>query len=143
MPVLTGQDREGDDNGLDFWQHQITNCGDDSGCKDRAWINTSGAFFLSIEFQDTGFLLYRFNKASFGTMPRRNDFLIEMQAIAQGVVVSRDGSKSLRTTSVRRPSAGPAGRIFATVSRVDPTDSLLTTFSLTPASSQLSLSAKT
>jgi hypothetical protein len=84
-------DREGDDNGLDFWQHQITNCGDDSGCKDRARINTSGAFFLSIEFQDTGFLLYRFNKASFGTMPRRNDFLIEMQAIAQGVVVGQPG----------------------------------------------------
>lgn len=84
-------DREGDDNGLDFWQHQITNCGDDSGCKDRARINTSGAFFLSIEFQDTGFLLYRFNKASFGTMPRRNDFLIEMQAIAQGVVVGAPG----------------------------------------------------
>lgn len=84
-------DREADDNGLDFWEHQITNCGDDSGCRERARINTSGAFFLSIEFQGTGYLLYRFNKASFGTMPRRNDFIIEMQAIAQGVVVGQSG----------------------------------------------------
>lgn len=84
-------DREADDNGLDFWEHQITNCGDDSGCHERARINTSGAFFLSIEFQETGYLLYRFNKASFGTMPRRNDFMVEMQAIAQGVVVGQVG----------------------------------------------------
>ena len=84
-------DREADDNGLDFWEHQITNCGDDSGCRERARINTSGAFFLSIEFQETGFLLYRFNKVSFATMPRRNDFIVEMQAIGQGVVVGQAG----------------------------------------------------
>jgi hypothetical protein len=84
-------DREADDSGLDFWEHQITNCGDDSGCRERARVNTSGAFFLSIEFQETGYLLYRFNKASFGTMPRRNDFIVEMQLIAQGVVVGQTG----------------------------------------------------
>jgi hypothetical protein len=84
-------DREADDNGLDFWEHQISNCGDNSGCRERARINTSGAFFLSIEFQETGFLLYRFNKVSFATMPRRNDFIVEMQAIGQGVVVGQVG----------------------------------------------------
>jgi len=36
-------------------------------------------------------MLYLFNKASFGTMPRRNDFLVRMQAAAQGVVVGQDG----------------------------------------------------
>lgn len=84
-------DREADDSGLDFWEHQISTCGDDAGCRERARINTSGAFFLSIEFQDTGYLLYRFNKAAFGTMPRRNDFLIEMQAAARGVIVNAPG----------------------------------------------------
>ena len=84
-------DREADDSGLDFWEHQISNCGDDSGCRERARINTSGAFFLSIEFQETGYLLYRFHKSSFATMPRRNDFIVEMQAIAQGVVVGQTG----------------------------------------------------
>jgi hypothetical protein len=84
-------DREGDDNGLDFWKQQIAGCGNDAACRERARINTSGAFFLSIEFQDTGYLLYRMNKASFGSMPRRNDFLVEMQAVAQGVVVNSPG----------------------------------------------------
>lgn len=84
-------DREADDNGLDFWEQQILNCGDDSRCREGARTNTSGAFFLSIEFHETGYLLYRFHKASFGTMPRRNDFLIDMQAIARGVVVGQAG----------------------------------------------------
>src|SRR5215471_11621582 len=84
-------DREGDDQGLDFWKQQIAGCGNDAPCRERARINTSGAFFLSIEFQDTGYLLYRMNKASFGSMPRRNDFLVEMQAVAQGVVVNSPG----------------------------------------------------
>ena len=84
-------DREGDDSGLDFWQQQIKSCGDDAACRERARINTSGAFFLSIEFRDTGYLLYRMNKASFGAMPRRNDFLVEMQSVARGVVVNATG----------------------------------------------------
>ena len=84
-------DREADDSGLDFWERQITYCGTNADCIMAARVNTSGAFFLSIEFQETGFLLYRFNKASFNAMPRRNDFLVEMQAIAQGVVVGVTG----------------------------------------------------
>ena len=84
-------DREADDSGLDFWRGQISRCDNVADCIERARINTSGAFFLSIEFQETGYLLYRFNKASFGTMPRRNDFLVEMQATARGVVVGQPG----------------------------------------------------
>ena len=84
-------DREADDSGLDFWKNEITTCADDSACRERARINTSGAFFLSIEFQDTGFLVYRFNKASFNSMPRRNDFLVEVQSTARGVVVGQAG----------------------------------------------------
>jgi hypothetical protein len=57
----------------------------------RSRVNTSGAFFLSIEFQRTGYTLYLFHKASYGTMPRRNAFLVDMQAAAQGVVVGQDG----------------------------------------------------
>jgi len=84
-------DREGDDTGLDFWEQQIKNCGSNTACRDVARINTSGAFFLSIEFRDTGYLLYRFNKESFGSMPRRNDFMVEMQSVAKGVIVNAPG----------------------------------------------------
>jgi len=44
--------REPDTSGLSFWANQMTNCGaaDLTVCR----INVSGAFFLSIEFQQTG-----------------------------------------------------------------------------------------
>jgi hypothetical protein len=83
--------READDSGHQFWSGEIAKCGGDAACVQRARVNTSGAFFLSIEFQETGYMLYLFNKASYGAMPRRNQFLVDMQAAAQGVVVGRDG----------------------------------------------------
>lgn len=95
-------DREGDDSGLDFWEQQIKNCGANAACREVARINTSGAFFLSIEFRDTGYLLYRFNKESFGAMPRRNDFMVEMQSIAQGVIVNSPGWEQKLEDNKRR-----------------------------------------
>ena len=83
--------READDSGLGFWSSQIANCKGDAACVSRSRVNTSGAFFLSIESQETGFLVYRFNKASFGLMPRRNAFLVWMQKAAQGLVVGQAG----------------------------------------------------
>src|SRR5215210_5854248 len=81
--------READDSGLGYWSNEIATCNGDAGCLSARRVNTSGAFFLSIEFQETGYMLYLFNKASFGTMPRRNDFLVRMQAAAQGLVVGQ------------------------------------------------------
>jgi hypothetical protein len=83
--------READDSGQQFWSGEIAKCSGDAACVQRARVNTSGAFFLSIEFQETGYMLYRFNKASYGVMPRRNQFLVDMQAAAAGVVVGREG----------------------------------------------------
>ncbi|HWW74972.1 MAG TPA: DUF4214 domain-containing protein, partial [Pyrinomonadaceae bacterium] len=83
--------READDSGHQFWSGEIAKCNGDAACVQRARVNTSGAFFLSIEFQETGYMLYRFNKASYGVMPRRNQFLVDMQAAAAGVVVGRTG----------------------------------------------------
>ena len=94
--------READDNGLDFWRAGIAACGDDSNCREPMRVNTSGAFFLSIEFQETGFLLYRLNKASFGSMPRRNDFLVDMQSLATGVIVGATGWQQTLEDNKRR-----------------------------------------
>ena len=83
--------READDDGLGHWSREIALCNGDAACVQRRRVNTSGAFFLSIEFQETGYMLYLFNKASYGVMPRRNAFLVDMQAAAQGVVVGQLG----------------------------------------------------
>jgi hypothetical protein len=70
-------------------------------------VNVSAAYFLSIEFQQTGYLVERIYKAAYGdaggtstlggshTLPvpivRINEFLPDTQEIGQGVVVNQTG----------------------------------------------------
>jgi hypothetical protein len=84
--------RTPDQAGLDFWANQVTGCGNPDLLVCR--INVSAAFFLSIEFQETGYLVYRTYKAAYGNIPntpvpvRFNEFLADTQKIGQGVVVN-------------------------------------------------------
>ncbi|MBV8858798.1 MAG: pre-peptidase C-terminal domain-containing protein [Acidobacteria bacterium] len=92
--------READAAGLAFWTGEITQCGANVSCRDVKRINVSAAFFVSIEFQNTGYLVYRFYKAAYGdatspgvpgTVPviRLNEFLPDTQRIGQNVVVNQ------------------------------------------------------
>lgn len=85
--------RQPDAAGLAFWTGQITECGTDAQCIELRRINVSAAFFLSIEFQETGYLVYRFHQTAFGTGPllRIRDVLADTQEIGRGVVVGAPG----------------------------------------------------
>jgi Tol biopolymer transport system component len=89
--------REPDPGGLVFWTNEITLCGADQQCLEAKRINVSAAFFLSIEFQQTGYLVYRIYKASYGDLPgapvpiRRSEFMPDTQEIGQGVIVNQAG----------------------------------------------------
>ncbi|MFL6589437.1 MAG: TIGR03118 family protein [Chthoniobacterales bacterium] len=58
--------REPDASGYAFWQNEINSCGGNSQCVEVKRINVSAAFFLSMEFQNTGMLAFLANHASFG-----------------------------------------------------------------------------
>jgi len=88
--------REPDSGGLAFWANQITSCGSDQACIEIRRINVSAAFYLSIEFQETGYLVYKMYKVGYGnlTVPagapvpvRYEEFLPDSQQIASGVQV--------------------------------------------------------
>lgn len=86
--------RQADSGGQLFWIDPITACGSDAACVDRARTNVSTAFFVSIEFQQTGYLVFRFYKETFTDsagrprgMPRYREFLRDTQEIGRGVVV--------------------------------------------------------
>ncbi|MBC7929084.1 MAG: carboxypeptidase regulatory-like domain-containing protein [Rubrivivax sp.] len=84
--------REPDASGLDFWAGQIAACGADAACLAVRRQNVSAAFFLSIEFKETGYLVYRLYKASYGRMPRRaEEFLFDSRIIGDGVEVNAPG----------------------------------------------------
>jgi hypothetical protein len=85
--------REPDAGGLAFWANEITSCGSNQSCIEVKRVNVSAAFFLSIEFQETGYLVYRMYKAAYGNLPGTpvpvtyGEFLPDAQQIALGVQV--------------------------------------------------------
>src|SRR5207249_1676034 len=99
--------REPDASGLAFWTNEITSCGANTQCIEVKRINVSAAYFLSIEFQQTGYLVERIYKAAYGdasgastfngshqlSVPivRFAEFLPDTQAIGQSVVVGQSG----------------------------------------------------
>src|SRR5437868_14268368 len=54
-----------DPGGWDFWTNNIDNCTPKPSCTDLRRIETSVADFVSIEFQQTGYLVERIHKSAF------------------------------------------------------------------------------
>jgi Tol biopolymer transport system component len=97
--------RQPDQSGWDFWTNQITSCGIDAQCVQVRRVNTSGAFFLSIEFQQTGYLVERTYKSAYGDaagtstlggahqlrvpIVRFNQLIADTQEIGSGVIVNQ------------------------------------------------------
>jgi hypothetical protein len=86
--------READFAGLNFWTFQIEQCISDTFCREVKAINVSASFYQSIEFQETGFLVYRFFKASYPEnasrprgFPTYREFMHDFQDISRGVIV--------------------------------------------------------
>ena len=89
--------RDPDPDGLAFWTNQITSCGADAQCLELKRINVSAAFFVSIEFQETGYFVYRVNKAAHGNLSglpiplTLNTFQGQVLQVGNGVVVGQPG----------------------------------------------------
>jgi hypothetical protein len=102
--------REPDAGGLAFWKNQIDECTTQE-CRDIRRINVSAAFFLSIEFQQTGYLVERLYKVAYGSasgnstfggahtlavpIVRLNEFLPDTQQIGRGVIIGQPGADAL------------------------------------------------
>jgi len=83
--------REPDEGGFTFWSNQMLECGGDVGCAERRSINVSAAYFLSIEFQQTGGLVDGLYRASYNRRPQFAEFMPDTAAVAHDVVVGRSG----------------------------------------------------
>ena len=94
-----------DASGFQFWLGQINGCGSDANCTAVMRINTSGAFFLSIEFKETGYLVERMYKSAYGDATqtstlggshpisapiiRFSEFVPDVKQIGNGVIVNQ------------------------------------------------------
>lgn len=79
--------REPDVSGFNFWSDQIISCGDDVGCRERRTINVSAAYFLSIEFRETGGLVDGLYRSSYGRAPLYAEFMPDTRTIANNIIV--------------------------------------------------------
>ncbi len=106
--------RAPDSDGFSFWTNQITECSQRSPqteidrCVDERRQNVSAAFFLSPEFQDTGYLVYRFYLASFPAsterprgFPRYLEFMRQTQFVGRGVIANTPGADTLLAQNQR------------------------------------------
>jgi hypothetical protein len=87
--------RQPDAEGLAFWIDNIESCSAEADCRAVKRIDTSAAYFLSIEFQETGYLVHRFYRASFGRRPLFSEFLADTALVSAGVVVNSPGWQEL------------------------------------------------
>lgn len=103
--------REPDAAGWDFWTNQITSCAGNTQCDEVRRIDVSASFFLSIEFQQTGYFVERFYKVAYADasgnskfqfdhqlpvpMVRYNEFEKDTQQIGKGVIVLQPGWEAL------------------------------------------------
>lgn len=90
--------REPDAGGLAFWVGQINACAGNASCIAAARVNTSAAFFLSIEYQETSGAVIRLQRAAFGRFSADPalrypylPFMRDTRQVGAGVVVGQAG----------------------------------------------------
>ena len=104
--------REPDAPGLAFWTTNITGCGADPNCIAIKRVDTSAAFFLSGEFQETSGNVLRTQRVAFGK--QSNDpltrvpylqFMRDTRQVGQGVIVGQPGADALLETNKQNYAA--------------------------------------
>jgi hypothetical protein len=105
--------READPSGLVFWKNNIDKCNDPAqrtpgqtlaACIELQRIVTSAAFFLSIEFKQTGGLVRDFyvaalNRPTMDNMPNLVEFMRYTQALQRGVIVGQGNWQQVLDTN--------------------------------------------
>lgn len=76
--------RDSDPGGLAFWMNEIDSCGADQLCIHERRIRVSAAFFIESEFQETGFFIDRFYKATLGRFPLYVEFMRDRTRLIAG-----------------------------------------------------------
>lgn len=78
--------REPDAGGLAYWTARVMqNCAaNDAACINANRVSVSAAFFIELEFQETGSFVYRMYKASYGVRPLFTEFVSDRNRVVSG-----------------------------------------------------------
>lgn len=78
-----------DSSGFNFWNGTFASCNGNAQCIQVQRVNVSQAFFLSIEFKETGLFVIRAQKSAFGNNPLYNLFQTDQKTVGANVVVGQ------------------------------------------------------
>ncbi len=138
--------REPDAGGLSFWTNEITSCGAVQSCIDVKRVNVSAAFFLSLEFQNTGLLAYLTHRVAFGPNAPGSpipvfygNFQRDTQALQKGYAFGAPGADAILEANkvaffnefVTRPEF--VSKYPSTLTNEQYVDNLLAAASLSPS----------
>jgi len=134
---------------LNFWTGQITSCNGDAGCIDVKRQNVSAAYFLSREFQETGFFVIKVQRAAFGHLSQDatkrityQQFLTDSQQVGNGFIDGQPNADAIldqnKTAYVQAvvTSANFQAQYPNTLSASAYVDALFTTAQVTPTSAE-------
>jgi CSLREA domain-containing protein len=76
--------REPDAGGLAYWTGQLMQCGNNQNCINTKRKDIAAAFYIELEFQETGYFVYRLQKASYGTQPSYLQFMADRSRVDAG-----------------------------------------------------------
>jgi len=142
--------REPDTSGFNFWVNTIESCTPSPACKANARINVSGAFFLSFEFQRTGYLAYLTHRAAFGPNALSSpapvlygNFMRDVQALQRGFIFGAPGADAVLEANkvayfnefVTRPEF--VSKYPSTLTNAQYVDNLLASAGLSPSQVRL------
>ncbi len=91
-----------DDGGLGYWSSIISSCGTDTLCTDSRRVGVSAAYFIELEFQETGGFVYRFYKSSYGVKPTYAQFMPDRSRVVAGTNLDT-GKAAFAEQWVQRP----------------------------------------
>jgi hypothetical protein len=134
--------RDPDGSGFAFWTGDIEGCGTDAACIDAARVNVSAAFFLSIEFHETGYFAYRVYKAALGRAPTFAEFASDAAFLGARVVVGSNDPWQIRLDGNKNSFVGSFVNrqdfqaIYGGLTNEQYVDKLFQTAGLTPAQAE-------
>jgi hypothetical protein len=73
-----------DTGGINYWTNEINSCGNNLACIHSRRIGVTGAFFVELEFQRTGSVVYRLYKAAYGQHPLYAQFMPDRSQLVDG-----------------------------------------------------------
>ena len=134
--------RDPDGNGFAFWTNELMRCGMDAQCLEVKRINVSAAFFVSIEFRETGYYVYRTYRAAFGRRPTFAEFIPDAAEVGRRVIAAGNDAWAAQLSNNKDAYAASFFQRpdfqsrYAGLTNAQYVDALFATEGVTPAQTQ-------